>query len=187
LINCYKNKISELKKEQYASVFTQIQRGIEREALRIDDTGKLSNQPHAKALGAALTHQSITTDYAESLLEFITPVSKDVDQLLGYLRDVHRFTLDNIDGELLWPMSMPCVVATEEDIEIAKYGSSNVGTMKTIYREGLRNRYGSLMQIISGLHFNFSLADEAWPPLQTYYGNSDSIQDFRSERYFSLI
>jgi len=187
LINCYKNKISELKKQQYASVFTQIQRGIEREALRMNSSGKLSDKPHAKALGAALTHASITTDYAESLLEFITPVSKDVDELLGYLRDVHSFTLDNIDGELLWPMSMPCVVAAEEDIEIAQYGSSNVGTMKTIYREGLRNRYGSLMQIISGLHFNFSLGDEAWPQLQAFYNNEDSVQDFRSERYFSLI
>jgi len=187
LINCYKNKISELKQTQYASVFTQIQRGIEREALRMDETGKLSNKPHAKALGAALTHASITTDYAESLLEFITPVHKDIDQLLGYLRDVHSFTLDKLGDELLWPMSMPCVVAAEGDIEIAQYGTSNVGQMKTIYREGLRNRYGSLMQIISGLHFNFSLGDEAWPQLQAYYGNDDNVQDFRSERYFSLI
>lgn len=187
MINCYKNKISELQKEQYASVFTQIQRGIEREALRIDTDGKLSSKPHDKALGAALTHASITTDYAESLLEFITPVSKDVDQLVGYLRDVHSFTLDNIDGELLWPMSMPCVITSEEDIEIAQYGQSNVGQMKTIYREGLRNRYGSLMQIISGLHFNFSLGDEAWQPLQNYFENEDNLQAFRSERYFSLI
>lgn len=187
MINCYKNKIAELQKEQYAPVFTQIQRGIEREALRIDQAGKLSNEPHSKALGAALTHASITTDYAESLLEFITPVSKDIDELVGYLRDVHSFTLDKLDNELLWPMSMPCVIAAEDDIEIAQYGSSNVGTMKTIYREGLRNRYGSLMQIISGLHFNFSLGDDAWPQLQAFYNNDDSVKDFRSERYFSLI
>lgn len=187
MINCYKNKISELQKEKYAPVFTQVQRGIEREALRIDESAKLSQKPHSTAFGAALTHESITTDYAESLLEFITPVTKDIDQLVGYLRDVHRFTLDKMDDELLWPMSMPCVVATEDDIEIAQYGSSNVGQMKTIYRQGLKNRYGSLMQIISGLHFNFSLGDDAWPQLQDYYGNSDSVQDFRSERYFSLI
>jgi len=187
LINCYKNKIAELQKAQYAPVFTQIQRGIEREALRIDEGAKLSDRPHAKALGAALTHTSITTDYAESLLEFITPVHKDIDQLVGYLRDVHSFTLDKLGDELLWPMSMPCVIAGEDDIEIAQYGSSNVGQMKTIYRQGLKNRYGSLMQIISGLHFNFSLGDEAWPQLQQFFNDDSPLQDFRSERYFSLI
>ncbi|PKF55884.1 glutamate--cysteine ligase [Alteromonadales bacterium alter-6D02] len=172
---------------QYAPVFTQIQRGIEREALRIDDNAKLSTKPHAEALGSALTHPSITTDYAETLLEFITPVSQDIDELVTYLRDVHRYTLNNIDGEMLWPMSMPCVIANEEDIELAQYGDSNVGKMKTVYREGLRNRYGSLMQIISGLHFNFSLSDQAWPLLQTFFDNQDETADFRSERYFSLI
>ncbi len=179
--------LAELKDPKYAVIFTGIQRGIEREALRIDESAKLSDKPHSKALGAALTHPSITTDYAESLLEFITPVTKNIDELVGYLRDVHSYTLENIDGELLWPMSMPCIVTKEEDIEIAQYGTSNVGQMKTIYREGLRNRYGSLMQVISGLHFNFSLHDDAWPLLQSFVDDNTPTQEFRSERYFSLI
>ena len=160
LINNYKDKISVLKDAKFSAIFTHIQRGIEREALRIETDGQLSLAPHSSALGSALMHESITTDYSESLLEFITPVSQDIDQLIGYLSDVHRYTLKNIDNELLWPLSMPCVVTSEADIPLAQYGSSNVGQMKTIYRQGLRNRYGSMMQIISGLHFNFSLSDD---------------------------
>ena len=187
MINRYKDKISALKSPQYAPVFTGIQRGIEREALRIDDNGRLSLTPHQSALGSALTHESITTDYSESLLEFITPVSQDIDQLVGHLRDVHSYTLNNIDGELLWPLSMPCVIAKEADIPIAQYGQSNVGQMKTIYREGLRNRYGSLMQIIAGVHFNFSFSDQAWPLLQQFCDYKTDEADFRSSSYFSLI
>ena len=187
MINCYKDKISQLKDPKFAPVFTQIQRGIEREALRIDDKANLSDKPHSPALGSALTHTSITTDYAESLLEFITPVHKNIDELVGYLSDLHRYTLKNIDGELLWPISMPCMVAKEEDIQIANFGKSNVGKMKSIYREGLKNRYGNLMQVISGLHFNFSLGDEAWPVLQEFFNDDGDVTDFRSTQYFSLI
>ncbi len=55
----------------------------------------------------------------------------------------------------MWPLSMPCFIEAEQDIELAKYGSSNIGRFKTLYREGLKNRYGALMQTISGVHYNF--------------------------------
>ena len=97
MINSYKDKISALKAAHYAPIFTTINRGIEREALRIQTDGKLSLTGHQKALGSALTHSSITTDYSESLLEFITPVYQDIDQLVGHLSDLHSFTLNNID------------------------------------------------------------------------------------------
>ncbi|HET8710233.1 MAG TPA: glutamate--cysteine ligase, partial [Spongiibacteraceae bacterium] len=57
----------------------QLRRGIEKESLRIDGDGELAQTPHAAALGSALTHPSITTDYSEALLEFITPVCTDID------------------------------------------------------------------------------------------------------------
>ena len=183
----FSDKTGVLHQSQYSELFTGIRRGIEREALRINADGTLSSRAHPQALGSALTHSSITTDYAESLLEFITPVCSDIDELMGHLKDIHGYTVQHLDGELLWPMSMPCVVANEDDITLAQYGSSNIGQMKTIYREGLRNRYGSLMQIIAGVHFNFSLSDDAWPLLQQWCGNEDDLQSFRSARYFSLI
>ena len=136
---------------------TGIGRGIEREALRVLPQGKLSDHPHYHNLGSALTHPQITTDYSETLLEFITPVSNSPEQAIAQLEDIQKYTLSQIDGELLWPLSMPCFVDDDDKIPLAQYGSSNIGKMKTVYRQGLKNRYGSMMQVISGIHFNFCL------------------------------
>ncbi|MCL1036267.1 glutamate--cysteine ligase [Shewanella submarina] len=164
-----------------------IHRGIEREALRVLPEGELAQDPHPEVLGSALTHSRITTDYSEALLEFITPVSKSINELLDGLTQTHAFSVRNLNGQQLWPVSMPCFVGDEADIRIAQYGDSNIGKMKTLYRKGLTYRYGALMQIISGVHFNFSVSDELWTLL---YENSDkslSREDFISERYFGLI
>lgn len=166
-------------------VLNQLGRGVERETLRYTQDG-LALTPHPKALGSALTNKWITTDFAESLLEFITPVSNDVSVLLAQLTDVHHFTYTKLGDEKLWPLSMPCYVANEADIQLAQYGSSNSGKMKTLYREGLKRRYGSLMQIISGVHFNFSFPESFWDVL---YGEQDENQraESKSEAYFGLI
>lgn len=49
-----------------------IRRGIEKEGLRVLPTGDLALTPHPAALGSALTHPHITTDYSESQIELIT-------------------------------------------------------------------------------------------------------------------
>ncbi|MGI2259147.1 glutamate--cysteine ligase [Shewanella sp. GXUN23E] len=164
-----------------------IHRGIEREALRITPDGVLAGDDHPKALGSALTHSRITTDYSESLLEFITPVSDSVDDLLQGLTQTHAFSLKQLGEQQLWPVSMPCYVGDEADIRIAQYGRSNIGRMKTLYRKGLTYRYGALMQIISGVHFNFSVSAELWQLLYERSSKSLSLQDFISEGYFGLI
>ena len=165
---------------------TRIGRGLEREALRIAPQGKLSSAYHPAGLGSALTNKWVTTDYAESLLEFITPVSHDIGDLLSQLSDIHQFTYTQMGDEKLWPMSMPCFVGSEDDIVLAQYGSSNTGKMKTLYRQGLKNRYGSMMQVISGVHFNFSFPDEFWDQL---FGeqSEEQRQASVSDAYFGLI
>lgn len=171
----------------HLSAITGVQRGIERETLRIKADGSLSEQGHNAALGSALTHDYITTDYSESLLEFITPVSQSIDESINQLKDIQKFTLANTNGDLFWPMSMPCVVADEDQIQLAQYGQSNVGKMKTVYRQGLKNRYGSMMQVIAGIHFNLSFSKSFFLSLQEITNNQSELQDFMSERYFSLI
>jgi len=167
-------------------VFQNFGRGLERESLRYTPDGALTQTPHPAALGSALTHRWITTDFAESLLEFITPVSHDVDTLLAQMADIHHFAQSKLGKEKLWPLSMPCYVGSEEGIELAQYGSSNTGKMKTLYREGLKRRYGSLMQIISGVHFNFSFPTSFWDAL---LGEQDpqTRQASQSAAYFGVI
>ncbi|WP_190338555.1 glutamate--cysteine ligase [Vibrio sp. S11_S32] len=166
--------------------FKQFGRGIEREALRYDSNDQLALTPHPAGLGSALTNKWITTDFSESLLEFITPVSHNVDTLLNQLTDIHHFSMTKMRTEKLWPMSMPCFVSSDDSIPLAEYGSSNSGRMKNLYRKGLNQRYGSLMQIISGVHFNFSFPESFWDSL---YGqqNQDQRVDSKSEGYFHLI
>jgi len=161
--------------------------GLERETLRVAPDGQISQIRHPLALGAALTHPFITTDYSEALLEFITPPLANAEDALGFLDDCHRFAYEQIDDELLWAASMPCILAGEASIPIAEYGSSNLGQMKHIYRRGLAWRYGRIMQVIAGIHFNFSLPDVFWTALQEWQGDERSLPDFRSDAYFGLI
>ncbi len=163
-------------------------RGIEKEGLRATPSHKISQEDHPKALGHPLTHPTITTDYSEALTELITPVKKTREELLQSLTEIHQQLVSNIGDETLWPGSMPCLLDGENSIRIAKYGDSNIGKLKHVYRQGLGVRYGRIMQSIAGLHFNFSFSDEFWSRLQKTMNEPDlSLQDFKSKQYFALI
>ena len=168
-----------------------IQRGYEREGLRVDASGKLALTPHPSSLGSKLTHSWITTDYSESLLEYITPPSVDPAFPLQFLRDIHRFSaakLNNLtEPELMWAGSMPCILSKDEDIPLANYGTSNSAKMKYVYREGLGLRYGRHMQTIAGAHYNWSLPQAFWEHLYAFEKSKLNLQDFISVRYFGLI
>ncbi|MCW1873903.1 glutamate--cysteine ligase [Erwinia sp. INIA-01] len=172
--------------EAHPGALKGIGRGIERETLRVRPDGHLATTRHPSSLGSTLTHKWITTDFAEALLEFITPVDQDIDHLLAFLRDIHRHTSRELGEERMWPMSMPCIIEPGQDIELAQYGSSNIGRMKTLYRQGLKNRYGALMQVISGVHYNFSLPLSFW---QAWAGveDAESGKDAISDGYLRLI
>ena len=168
-------------------ILTRIGRGIEKESLRVNNSGHLSQSGHPSGLGSALTHPSITTDYSEALLEFITPVSHDIDETLQQLDNIHRYVYGEIAEDLLWGASMPCILEGDDSIPVAQYGNSNIARMKTIYRYGLGNRYGRLMQTIAGIHYNFSMPTEFWQLAKNIDNNTDSLQDYITQSYFGLI
>lgn len=166
----------------------RINRGIEKESLRVTSNGRLAQSAHPAALGSALTHPYITTDFSESLLELITPVSDDIDESLSFLSDLHTFTYANLShDEKLWVSSMPCIVESEDQIPLAQFGSSNIGKMKTLYREGLGHRYGRLMQTIAGIHYNFSMPLAFWPQYHAIKKSELSLQKFQTQQYLHLI
>jgi glutamate--cysteine ligase len=136
-----------------------MRRGIEKESLRTLLDGTLTMTPHPQALGSALTHPHITTDFSESQLELITGVHADVASCLQELTRIHQACLPALNHEMLWVASMPCCLPEDAAIPIGQYGSSNVGLTKTVYRQGLGHRYGRRMQTISGIHYNWSLPD----------------------------
>lgn len=180
-------RLTVMQQPHITATLRDIQHGIERETLRINPNGSLAKTSHPESLGAALTHHFITTDFSESLLEFITPPESDSAITLAQLHDIHKFVSANMPEQMLWPMSMPCFIEDQEDIKLAYYGESNVGRMKTLYRQGLKNRYGSMMQAIAGIHFNFSLPGHFWKPfLADAEGQNDS-QNNISAAYFGLV
>jgi glutamate--cysteine ligase len=128
-----------------------IRRGIEKESLRTLADGDIALTSHPVALGSALTHPNITTDFSESQVELITGVHQGVQDCLDELVQVQKFTLGAIGDEMLWVSSMPCCLPPDDDIPIGQYGTSNVGRAKSVYRMGLGYRYGRRMQTISGI------------------------------------
>lgn len=162
--------------------------GIEKESLRVTRDGQISHTSHPEALGAALTHPYITTDYSEALMEFVTPPFADVGETLAHLRMLHAFTARVLRerDERLWATSMPCAIGDDDSIPIADYGHSNSGRMRHVYRRGLAHRYGRAMQVISGVHYNFSLPEQFWR-LFADSDDPDTLQRYRDTYYFGLI
>ena len=159
-----------------------IKRGIEKESLRVTKDGKISNTEHPETLGSSYTNPSITTDFAESLIEIVTPTFTTVDELYERLITIHYFINKNLKNEeMLWPLSMPPKIEDESNINIATYGENNMGKLKHVYRKGLAIRYGKTMQCVSGIHYNFSVSDKSLKQL------GYSSQNEKNKAYLSLI
>ncbi|HET7921444.1 MAG TPA: glutamate--cysteine ligase [Gammaproteobacteria bacterium] len=162
-------------------------KGLEKESLRVNARGCLAHTPHPRALGAALTHPGITTDYSEALIELVSAPFADIRDTLHELCDIHGFVYRNLDDEMLWATSMPCLLENDADIPIAEYGRSNIGMMKHVYRRGLGYRYDRAMQTISGIHFNYSFPDTLWPLLQAQHHDTRPLREFTDDAYFGML
>ena len=161
-----------------------IRRGIEKESLRSRPDGTLALTPHPAALGSPLTHPHITTDFSESQMELVTGVHPSVEAALSELGQVHQVVyqeMASLGDEMLWVSSMPCGLPSDENIPIGRYGTSNVGRAKSVYRMGLSHRYGRRMQTISGIHYNWSLPGVT---SDDYFG---LIRNFRRHAFLLLV
>ena len=157
-----------------------IGRGVEKESLRVAQDGTLATTGHPRALGAALTHPHITTDFSESQLELITGVHPSAEAAEAELTQVHQAVYRALGDEMMWVGSMPCSLPPDDQIPLGRYGTSNVGQSKTVYRTGLGHRYGRRMQTISGIHYNWSLPDVT---TAEYFG---LIRNFRRHSFLLL-
>lgn len=178
--------------------------GLEKESLRVSASGGISQANHPSALGSALTHPSITTDFSEALLEMVTPPCDSASEALRYLTGIHQFIVHRLpENEHIWNTSMPCILRGGESVRIGEYGSSHSGQMKHAYRRGLGLRYGRRMQAIAGVHFNFSMPETSWSLRQSLLqgripasGNNSGLQpddaaansvQQRTEGYFQMM
>ncbi|MDP6435758.1 MAG: glutamate--cysteine ligase [Gammaproteobacteria bacterium] len=183
----FKKRLQALSTSGGAELIAGGWRGIEKESLRIEPSGYIAQTGHQQALGSALTNRYITTDYSEALLEFVTPPENSAWAAIQFLCDIHQYVYQTIGDELLWPFSMPCRLRSEDDIPLALYGTSNIAQMKTIYRSGLGYRYGKYMQVISGIHFNYSVPENFWPAWAGIEESDKSDSELRSDSYLGLV
>lgn len=191
-----KQKSDRLLSEYTASVLDGRRIGLEKESLRVNAAGNISQLDHPRALGSALTHPYITTDFSEALLEMVTPPCDSASEALDYLTGIHQFIVRRLpENEHIWNTSMPCILRGGQSVRIGEYGTSHSGKMKHAYRRGLGLRYGRRMQAIAGVHFNFSLPDSCWqigrnPAASGPASRTDaagSVQQQRTSGYFQMM
>src|SRR4051812_30153796 len=183
----FERRLASLVNARERGVLQRGLKGVEKESLRVLPDGTLATSPHPKSLGSALTHESITMDYSESLIELVTPAFHESWELLQFLCDLHQFVYRHLADELLWATSMPCIIGDDSSIPVARFGRSNIGRMKEVYRLGLGYRYGRMMQAISGVHFNYSFPSQLWPVLADAMQTHKADQEFISAQYFALL
>ncbi|CCB88927.1 glutamate--cysteine ligase [Simkania negevensis] len=176
-------QLNKLKKHK--ELLFEFQCGLERETLRISKDGKLSQKPHPIALGSPLTHPYFSTDFGEAQLEWNTPPLSSFVKAKKFLHDLMAYAAQVNSNELFWPYSMPCEL--NDNIQIARYGSSNAAREKELYRKGLCYRYGKKLQMISSLHFNFSFSQSFWDFFYDLSGSKKSMQSFINDSYFKII
>ncbi len=142
--------------------------------------GQLAHTPHPARWDRRSPTSTSPPTYSEALIELVTPAFTHSWELLQYLLDLHQFVYRHLGDELLWATSMPCAIERDADIPLAQYGSSHVGRMKTVYRNGLGLRYGRMMQAISGVHFNYSFPLPFWEAYAAARGAREHGQHFIS-------
>ncbi|WP_024860754.1 glutathione synthase [Ruminococcus flavefaciens] len=152
--------------------------GIERETLRIDSHGRIARTPHPFG-----NDEHITRDFCENQVELVTPVAGSIEEALGYLKVLDDITRKKLAeyGESIWLYSNPPHFDSEDDIPIADFTGDH--SSKRAYREVLKQKYGKKLMLFSGIHFNFSFAEELINELNT---EGEDFRTFKDELYLRL-
>jgi len=158
--------------------------GIEKENIRVDKQGLISQTPHPAVFGDKLNHTYITTDFSESQVEMITPPLPSIEQALGFLETIHDIVSLELKDEYLWPQSIPPILPNEDQIPLARFGTK--GSDEEKYRNKLAIKYGRKKQAISGIHFNVSFNDTLMTLLYEATSKEKTIDAFQDEVYLKI-
>ncbi|MGX7420114.1 bifunctional glutamate--cysteine ligase GshA/glutathione synthetase GshB [Carnobacterium gallinarum] len=179
-MNRLKNRIRE---QHLAPAFFKGTFGIEKEGLRVTETGKLALTGHPNLLGNRSYHPYIQTDFSESQLELVTPPVRTIDEMYNWLMALHDVAQRSLpESELIWPMSMPVELPEEKQISVAQLDNQ----ADVNYRLHLAEKYGKKKQMVCGIHYNFELDSHF---LQALFQNQTEIKEystFQSEIYMKL-
>lgn len=160
--------------------------GLEKENVRVTKEGHLSLKEHPLTFGDKSKNPFITTDFSESQIELITPPMASIEEAYNLLDTLNNIVTLNLDNEYLWPQSLPPILPNEEDIPIAKF-SKDAYDENHEYRKKLAEKYGRKKQLISGIHYNFSLNDQFIKKLYSASKSNETLQDFKNDIYLKMM
>ena len=175
--------IDYLKNSSNKKYVTKAEFGIEKENLRINKNGELATTPHPSVFGDKKKNPYIKTDFSESQIEVITPVNYSIKSVYSNLENLTDIVNNNIGEEILWPQSSPAILPIDEKIPLANFGDNDEGTRERVYREFLSKRYGRKIQMISGIHYNFSFDNKLIETLNT---ENIEFRKFKDELYMKV-
>ncbi len=131
--------------------------GLEKENLRVLSDGSLSHTPHP-----APSDSHIVRDFSEGQIEINTDPYPSAEEAVAALskheKDLKKILSGLPKPEYLWPFSNPPYIKGEDDIPIAEFTGEDA--WKTEYRKHLSCVYGRYKMTFSGIHVNYSLAEE---------------------------
>lgn len=175
--------ISFLKENNDGKYVSMGEFGIEKENLRVNKSGELVLTPHPAVFGDKKLNPYIQTDFSESQVEVITPVHRSIREVYENLENLTDIVNNNIGDELLWPQSAPAILPDDIEIPLADFGEDEAGTRERVYREFLSDRYGRKIQMISGIHYNFSFSDKLIKALNP---ENKGLQELKNELYMKV-
>ena len=156
--------------------------GLEKESLRVDEQGFLSQTRHPFP-----DDEHIVRDFCENQTEINTPVTHSAGEAVACLEHYYRKIQCGLrqltPREYLWPFSNPPYIRNERDVPIAVFEGEEAS--KTEYREYLSQRYGRYKMTFSGIHFNFSFAEELLQRGFALSGESD-YTEYKNQFYVKL-
>lgn len=167
------------------NILDKLEIGIERESLRIKGD-KIADTNHPTSLEPKESHKYITVDYGESQVEFITPVFTKNKELLDFLENTYDIFANEIGDEFLWPYSLPCEINNLEEIREASFLDKEKNIEYIKYRKFLTSRYGKKLQLISGIHFNFSFSNEMMKDLHKIANTGETLQEYNDRIYMKI-
>lgn len=158
------------------------QYGLEREMLRVIG-GVSSPYPHPEVFGLKTKNSYITTDFAENQVELVTPIFDSIKESVDFCEALYDVVANELkEDESLWPFSMPCDISNGVSVSHFPEESGY-----EYYRNYLVERYGSNLQMISGIHFNFSFSDKFLNLMHEHLNCKNSFFDFKNTVYLKII
>lgn len=173
-----------IKKYDLSNFLNQGNFGIEKENLRTDEFGNLALTDFPKIFGDKGKNPYITVDFSESQIEMITPTFDKIEKTYNFLKNLNDIVTTNLKNEYLWPQSLPCIIPSEDKVPIAKYEEERE---EYKYRKHLAKKYGKNIQLISGIHYNFSFSKEFLNILYEKSNLQINFKEFKNQAYLKVV